>query len=278
VSVPIDQIEANSGPDSVQVVDEIAKAIGGRLKNVKSRWLDGSTRIRQLRVEHLGHQIEIVADHESMMFDIEARFGQFYLLYVNPWKENRWDEKPPAYTIQAAGMEYRVYTHGNKLSPEQTQLLEAGTLKRLIEAIQLRPEETMNVSQRLVRFDLKKPSAERALTAIRAVISLMPHESSNSFRPYDELPSKLHPLVPLMSKWGISDDEERWQKIRRSARSTRQKLVDAVVPLLPAINEYLDAFKSEPLSPEACELGNLAQAALEAQRLLTENSDKTERV
>jgi hypothetical protein len=275
MSVNPDQLGANSVPGAIQVVEEISTAIGGRLKNVKSRWLDGSTRTRQLRLEYLGHQIEIVADQESMLIDIEARFGQFTLLYINPWKEDRWDRHPAACTITAAGAEYKVYTYGNKLSPEQTQLVEAGTLERLIEAIRLRPEEMMNISQRLVRFDLKKPSAERALMAIQAVISLMPHESSNSFRPYDELPSVLQPLVPLISKWGIADDDERWQKIRRSARSTRQKLVGAVVPLLPEINQYLDTFKSEPLSPEACELGDLAQAALEAQRSLTEDSERS---
>jgi hypothetical protein len=145
----------------------------------------------------------------------------------------------------------------------------------MIEAIQLRPEEMMNISQRLVRFDLKNPNVERALAAIDAVINLMPHEGSSSFRPYEKLPIDLHPLVPLISKWGIGDDEERWQKIQRSAYSTRQKLVDAVVPLLSAINEYLETFKGEPLSPEACELEDLAQAALEAQRLLTGDPDNT---
>lgn len=270
-------MEADGGLGAVETVNEIATVIGGRLKNVRSRWADGSVRVRQLRVEHLGHQIEIVADRESMMIDIEARFGQFTLLYVNPWEElyvSPWDRRPAACVVHAATGDYKVYTYGNKLSAEQIQLIEAGTLQRLLETLRLSPEETMNVSQRLVRFDLKKPSAERALAAIQAVVSLMPHESSKSFKAYNELPTELQPLIPFISKWGISDDEERWQKLRRSARSTRQKLVEAVVPLLPAINKYLDAFKSKPLSPEACELGDLCQAALEAQRLLAEDSEK----
>jgi hypothetical protein len=272
------RMEAEGGLGAVETVNEIATVIGGRLKNVKSRYSDGSTRIRQLRVEHLGHQIEIEADHESMMIDIEARFGQFTLLYVNPWEElygSPWDRRPAACIIHAATGDYKVYTYGNKLSAEQAQLIEAGTLQRLIETLRLSPEEMMNISQRLVRFDLKKPSAERALAAIHAVISLMPHESFKSFKAYDELPTELQPLIPFISKWGISDDEERWQKLRRSARSTRQKLVEAVMPMLPAINKYLDTFKSEPLPLEACELGDLCQAALEAQRLMAEDSEKT---
>lgn len=270
MSLPADQIQASNDPDGIEVIGGVAKVLGGRLKNVKAPLLDGSVRVRQLRAEHLGHQIEILADHESVHFDIEARFGQFTLLYVNPWKEHRWGGRPAACTILALDTEYRVYTYGNKLSPEQTQLVESEALKRLVEVIQLRPEESMLVSQRLFSLDLKRPSVERALAAIHAVINLMPHESSKRFTPYDELPSTLQPLVPFISKWGISDDEKRWQKIQRSASSTRQKLVDTVVPLLPAIDEYLDTFKGASPSPEACELGNVAQAALEVQRLLKE--------
>ena len=275
MSLPPDQLQPNNAPDAIEVVNEIAKTIGGRLRNVKSRWLDGSMRVRELRLEYLGHQITIVANHDSMMIDIEVRFGQFTLLCINPWKEHHWEGRRAACTVHTEAGDYEIYTYGNKLSPEQTELVEAGTLERLLEVIQLRTEEMMNVSQRLVRFDLKNPSSDRALTAIQAVIQLMPHESFKSFRQYDELPNELQPLVTLVSKWSISDDEERSQKIRRAARSTRQKLVDTVLPLIPIINQYLDTFKTEPLSPEACEFGDLAQAALEAQILLKAASDDT---
>ena len=107
---------ADGGPSAVETVNEIATVIGGRLKNVKSRYSDGSTRVRQLRAEHLDHQIEIEADHESMMIDIEARFGQFTLLYVNPWEElygTPWNRRPAACIIYAATGDYKVYTYGN---------------------------------------------------------------------------------------------------------------------------------------------------------------------
>ena len=71
----------------------------------------------------------------------------------------------------------------------------------------------------------------------------------------------------MLSKWAIDDDEERARKLNRCADSTRQKLVDSVIPLLPAIDEFLGAFGANP-PEEACALGSLAQAALEAKSLL----------
>jgi hypothetical protein len=56
---------------------------------------------------------------------------------------------------------------------------------------------------------------------------------------------------------------------RRSNRSTREKLVSTVIPLLPVLNQYLGDFGE---NPDACELGDVAQAAMEAQRLLSEDS------
>jgi hypothetical protein len=261
----------HGAPDAVEVVNEIAIAIGGRLRNVKSSWQDGSTRVRELRTEYLGHRIEIVADRQSVMVDIEARFGRFTLVNINPWKKG-W---PPACVVNAEGSDYEIYTYGNKLSQDQLELVETGTLARLLASLQLHPEEMMDVSQRLVRFDLKNPSVDRVLMAIQAVIRLMPHESTKSFQPYDDLPNKLQLLVALMSKWSISDDEERSEKISRAARSTRIRLVETVLPLIPEINQYLDTFQTEPLSPEACELGSLVEAALEAQISLNAGSDNT---
>jgi len=84
---------------------------------------------------------------------------------------------------------------------------------------------------------------------------------------FASLPDVLQPLVPLIARWGFEDDEERRRKLKRCSHSTRQKLADAVVPLLPAIDQFLDSFGTNP-PEEACALGSLAQAAIEAQSSL----------
>jgi hypothetical protein len=100
------------------------------------------------------------------------------------------------------------------------------------------------------------------------VIELMPHETGDQTQiEFDSFPDALRPLIPLIAQWAISDDEERSRKLMRSAESTRQRLVNAVVPLLPLVDQFLDTFGRNP-PEEACALGDLAQAAIEAQLIL----------
>jgi hypothetical protein len=125
------------------------------------------------------------------------------------------------------------------------------------------------VSQRLVRVYLRRPNKDRVMAIIHAVIDLMPHDTAGRTpAEFATFPDALRPLVPLIAKWAIEDDEERSRKLRRCAKSTRQRLANAVVPLLPAIDQFLDSFGANP-PEEACALGTLAQAALEAQSLLS---------
>jgi hypothetical protein len=109
---------------------------------------------------------------------------------------------------------------------------------------------------------------------IHPVIDLMPHQKAERTRTeFIAFPDALTPLVPwmplvpLIKKWAIDDDETRSCKLRRCARSVRQRLADAVVPLLPTIDHFLDSFAANP--PEgAGALGSLVQASFEAQSLL----------
>ena len=126
----------------------------------------------------------------------------------------------------------------------------------------------MNVSQRLIRAYLRRPDKKRVLNFVHAVIDLMPYKKDGAtLISAAALPRELRPLVPLISKWALSDDVERAQKLKRCAESTRQKLTDTVIPLLPVIDKFLDSFGINP-PEEVCVLGDLAQTALEAKSLL----------
>jgi hypothetical protein len=154
--------------------------------------------------------------------------------------------------------------------PPQAELSESGILGRLLDVINPREGEEINISQRLVRVYLQRPNMDRVTNIIDAVIDLMPHEQL-ARAAFANFPEALRPLVPLLAKWAIDDDDdERSRKLKRCTRSSRQKLVDAVVPLLPIIDNFLDSFGANP-PEEACSLGSLAQAALEAQSLLRDN-------
>jgi len=266
MNLPLEQLSAD-GADCLAVMRTVAASLGVGVQGARVKLDDGRTLKHRVRAFHLGHQIELLAGEELILVDVEADYGKFTLFYINPRRRHSlWREA--IFTICIGGREHQGFNYPGSLTPEQTSLINSGALRDLLEVIGPRDGEEINVSQRLVRVFLLKPRAERVMAVIQAVIGLMPHECESKKR-YADLPTELHPLIPLVPKWAISDDQERWQKIRRCSRSTREKLVSTVIPLLPILNQYLDDFGE---NPDACELGNVAQAAMEAQRLLSEDS------
>jgi hypothetical protein len=258
---------------SIAVLRDLSAALGGRVGTRTLKLYDGSVLTRVLRATYRGHKIELIANEEMILADVEARFGRFELLKFN---ERQWKYRygKPAAVVIARGVEHWMYTPGGILSASQAKLLESGVLSRLLELIEPREREEVNVSQRLVRVHLRNPTSERVMAVIHAVIDLMPHESHGEMAgDFDGLPDSLQPLVPLLAKWAIDDDEERTRKLKRCAASTRQKLVDAVISSLPDIDAFLDSFGENP-PEEACSLGSLAQAALEAQAIIKRTTMK----
>ena len=78
----------------------------------------------------------------------------------------------------------------------------------------------------------------------------------------DELPDDLRHLEKLFSRWAISDDEARQERVGRSPKTQRAELHRLVEPHLSRIDEYLDSVKP-PLSPCALRLGYLAELVAE---------------
>jgi hypothetical protein len=147
------------------------------------------------------------------------------------------------YDVRVSGANYQVFNADGKLSQAHSDLINSGALRRLLEVISPQEGEEINVSQRLVRVYLRSPTAQRVMAAIHAVIEIMPHEAGSKARRAESgLPDALRPLLPLVRKWAISDDQERWQKLKRAAPSTRRKLASTVVPLLLAIDQFLVSF------------------------------------
>jgi hypothetical protein len=269
---PPHQAPGDAGTDSIGVLHALAASLGQRVRNTNVMLTGSITLTRQLRVLHRGHKIELLANDSLILADVEANYGRFELLMINP-RLTRTPYGRPASTINTTGVEHVVFTTDGSLSRAQAELQESGVLGRLLNVIDPSDGEEINVSQRLVRVYLRAPSVDRVMAIIHAVIELMPHDASGrASAEFDTFPNALRPLVPLMTRWAIGDDEERSRKLRRCAQSTRRRLVEAVVPLLPAIDRFLDSFGDNP-PEEACALGTLAQAALEAQSLISDVPD-----
>ena len=267
---PPDQANVHTGnDDSISVLHELAKSLGGQVRKKVVHLYGGTTLTRQLRVLYRGHKIELLANEALILADVEASYGRFELLQINPIS-TRFQLKP-ARTTNTSSAKHVILTFDGNLSGPQSELYESGVLGWFLDVVDPHEGEEINVSQRLVRVYLQRPNLNRVMATIHAVIDLMPHDERAPAE-FAAFPDALRPLVPLLAKWAIDDDDERSRKLKRCAQSTRQKLVDAVVPLLPAIDDFLDSFGANP-PEEACALGSLAQAALEAQSLLPDAAE-----
>ena len=81
-------------------------------------------------------------------------------------------------------------------------------------------------------------------------------------QPPDDAPDALKRAWPLVVRWGESDDVEREHLLDSATEKELTALIEAVKPLFPAINGYLDETGD---AEHAVPYGDLAQAAMEAQ-------------
>jgi hypothetical protein len=86
--------------------------------------------------------------------------------------------------------------------------------------------------------------------------------SDLSADPPSDAPDALKRVWPLVLRWGVSDDVDRSQLVESAGDDQLRALIDAVAPLYPAINAYLDETGD---AEHAVPYGDLAQAALEAE-------------
>jgi hypothetical protein len=165
-----------------------------------------------------------------------------------------------------------VYTSDGTITEVQKRILDSKEMRTLVAFRCFREGEAIHFYRNaLVLYARNDDVTVELVAVVSAVANALPISKPQPApkERYADLPVVLRPLIPLVTEWGISDDEERWQKVKRSRRSTREKLINTVKPLLPALNQYLDGFKGHP-PIAACELWDVAEAALEAQRLESE--------
>lgn len=259
------------GQGGLGALDDVAKAFEARVKRTKVMIGDGSVLTRILRAQYRKHRIELVSNEKLMLIDVEANYGQFTLLKVRAVVQQ--GIRSSGEIVTASGRAYEISAVAlTALSREQSSLIASCAVAKILERVDLREGEEIHISQKLVRMFLLSPTRERVMAFIDAVIDFMPHEPGRKDQfDFEGLPDSLRPLIPLLAKWAISDDDERSRKLRRCTQSTRQRLITGVIPLLPEIDKYLGSFAENPTG-EACEFGDLAQAALEAQSLIAEQS------
>jgi hypothetical protein len=143
---------------------------------------------------------------------------------------------------------------------QSVKVIRSAPVQNALIHLQLRRWETLCVKPGELAALLKPTDAERIASAGAALVDLFEaaavEETAVNLR---ALPRQFHALIPLIEKWGLSDDVERAEVQRTASTKERRTFLKVVTPYLRKIDDYLDDHDTEA----AHALGRLAEAAAE---------------
>lgn len=168
-------------------------------------------------------------------------------------------------TLSIAGLQYPIFTQDGRLTPDQDALIGQSKFLVLMSKIGLGPEESVHFNRDEVSFYLLRPETNLVTRVIDLAIDFIevfniPEDKLN----LKLLPVQFHPLIPLVERWGLSDDSDRTEQLAQAPEEVLRQLIENVNPYLVAIDSYLDSFRKAPPTEEGAALGRLAECALEA--------------
>lgn len=220
-----------------------------------------------------GKRLGLMANREYLQISVKGAF---------PWKPFtiNMEERigfASKLTVFRVGT-HRVFTADGEVSSVQAKLLRKPRLVQLINALNLRPGESLHFFTNAITLYLIRPVESRAAAAIDGLITLTEGAEDSQVEELDssKLPERFRHFLPLIKQWAKDDDLEREELVRGSSKAELKLLVKQVGPDLEAVDSYLDSFGALALSPEAAALGRLAECVLEAKQYLeTEVAENT---
>lgn len=244
------------------VLSRLRKHFNGRVSSTNLNDIQGPL-TKVLRAKYRGHRIEIWANETFFVLLVFGAYKEIGGLRVKlavsvPGK------KEPVRFLEANAKNYAVYSMVGPLDALMEKFLESDLLARVLEIAGIAERESLVIYSSQIRVRLLTPTFERAVKSIDAILDLLPESDIVEERDFSDLPAEFAPLLPLLPVWDLSDDEDRWQKVKRSSKATRKKLIETVDPFMAKISAYLDSFGDRPISDSASALDSLAQAAMEA--------------
>ena len=157
-----------------------------------------------------------------------------------------------------------IFVGDSSDAPALRDWLAVGENRSLVEGFEFRQRESAQVfiNAIVAVVEPNRAFGDVARTVIALADSVPPAAASPGIDCQDQLPADLRHLEKLFSRWAISDDEERQERVARSRKTEREELRRLVEPLLSRIDKYLDSLEG-PLSPCALRLGSLAELVAE---------------
>jgi CRISPR/Cas system-associated endoribonuclease Cas2 len=254
--------QAQQSADSLAVLRRLRIHFKGRVSTTNLRDVQGPL-TKVLRAKFRDLRIEIWANETFLVVEVFGAYepiGGLYAKLAVP-VDPRWEL---IQSIQVKAKSYAIYSMVGPLDAQMRNFLESNVLARVLERVGTADDESLVIYSNQIKARLVTPSFERVLDTIDTILDLIPEAEIVEKREYGDLPPEFAPLIPLLTVWDLSDDEGRWQKVKRSSKATRKRLIETVDPFMAGISAYLDSFNGREMSDSASALDSLAQAAMEA--------------
>jgi len=224
---------------------------------------------RKLSYKVNNFRVTIRVNDEYLVADVTGVFGSSVICSFVNYNVHATSRKLGSTSLcRAFGC--KVYIGSIPNADSTISFLNDPSFQLFVKALQLTKRESLHIGNGCASLYIQRFLCDEVLNALGIfyqLIALLPSEEEETIY-YKELPEELHMLIPWIKRWGISDDNERSNKIGKASSKALAKLVDAVEPEFSIINTYLDSFSNKPLTKQAILLGALAEGASEAKILL----------
>jgi len=245
---------------------ELSVELGGKISsNNCYHWNIDLTSLRKLVIKDYGGHRFAIEEYGPSMFMVKCFIeADFSFSINNPDKLFNYD-KP----VDLTDYPYKLYideeNDGSFLKEKFGGLIDR--FVRELQHFELSANESVFIYQNGIRVALS--STRNIVTAVDILVGLVnkydtlfkKDVKTKIFR--KNIPANLHPLIPLIKKWSVSDDRDREQLVDEATENGKKRLVKTVAPYMPEINKFLDSFKDGVLSDEAILFGNLAELVSE---------------
>jgi hypothetical protein len=241
----------------------LSKSIKGNIRSIKIINANaGDTSTKRLNIkDYRGHKVAI--DEYKYLYDIGVVVESVLCCAVN-----RSDKIMGYRTLGSVqGVSAAVFfsdSSGDVQADHQDFWNELGATLR---AMPLQKKEGLFFCRNRVSFIVDKDRDVKALLDdLIDVLQAYPHIFfvKEDLPILDEgIPEILKPLLPLLRKLAIADDNDRDRLREKLSAADKRRILKLVRPLFGQINLYLDSFGEMPLSDTAVLIGDLAQLAAE---------------
>lgn len=278
---------------NIRFLNEVARKLGKRTSSLNlsdpqvnhypHSWRDvfsnkpapPDTFTRKLSFRAEGLQVTLRVNDEYLVADIRGKFGSDVICsFVNNTKFG--SSRKVANKLLCKTYGHKIFLASYSKTDKMVLFLHNPSFQQFVKRLRLSQKESLHFWDGQAILYLQRFSWEEVSTTLSILydlLLLLPLRQEETPQ-FDELPENFQKLVPLIKRWGVTDDNDRSEKVSKASSITLNRLVATVKPKFRAINSYLDTFGANPLPEHAILLGALAECATEAQLVLAERTAK----